>query len=262
MRRLVVLLSVVLLGLASLGMRSVSADVPEWDTAWQDVGFPMEGGDSDARNALRNAFIGDAIGNRLGSYLVPFDKQYAHIPELGGVEFMLAYVNVGNFVVDVKGPAAFLVDPAPETGDTQSVEILIGTIDGHDISYEANGEAIRDEKGAVCRQLCTVPPGTAVNLTEGDWIIAPGGSVCLWCLLSESTFELKPQAQLFIYPLLRPGHEFSWQLFHPNPPQSGLQPTPESTPQANLAEPARVSGAPVIMSWAFNPPPNCQKGSG
>ena len=48
---------------------------------------------------------------------------------------------------------------------------------------------------------------TAIQLLPGDWILAPAGGLCVWCLLN--TWAVPgTMGELFVYPLS--AEEFSW----------------------------------------------------
>ncbi|HEX2282761.1 MAG TPA: hypothetical protein VHG52_13470, partial [Thermomicrobiales bacterium] len=235
-RRLIILGIVAQLGLAPLGVRSASAQ--EWENnAWQGVtvGEPVSSiaeGSAEPFQLLAD-FLGepkegeavgpDSVGARLDeAYPVAFkndpnSEHYAFIPEVQGAEFMVVIVNSGEFVVDVKGPGSFLIDPVvgPEltSKDIDKVRIMHGVITGTEVEYFSTEQFVLDEKGNDCTSLCTVLPGVAVQVTDGDRIIAPAGAICIWCLLNHNEHTTESEGELYVFPLLDEGETFSWSQY-------------------------------------------------
>src|SRR5215213_236431 len=144
MRRLVILAIVALVGFAPLCIRSVAAqawvgyqDYEAWqgvkvqDPVFRDPDVPNEAFERLAE------FLGappkDADPGSMSSrldrvYQVDFNnytvnpEQLAVIPEVQGAEFMVVIVASGEFVLDVKGPGSFLVDPAVDPKLAQTPE--------------------------------------------------------------------------------------------------------------------------------------------
>jgi hypothetical protein len=274
MRRLVtlvtILVTVAVLGILPLGEASISAQNASSSWAWEGVDPPRTPDDEPAAREKLNDLIGEtgSIGDGLQALEVSFTNpdtmRSAYIPELMGVEFMAVIVDSGEFVLDVKGPGSYLVNPNQE-GTDPSIQILIGKIapDGMTISYDAtetdltDDTFVLDENGNTCTSRCTVLPGTAVRLQQGDGVIAPAGAICVWCLLQQSADASSGSTgKLLVFPLVRPGYTFSWSRYHPSPTGPG------ATPSARQTDPETPGVAPVMMAWAFNPAPGCQKGPG
>jgi hypothetical protein len=271
MRRLLVLFAIALLAIAPLGGRSVSALDLEGDWGWEGVDLPKPPGDAAAADEGLKALLGES-GN-LRSELTPLevtfrnpgDLRSAYIPELVGVEFMAVVVNSGDFILDVKGPGSYLIEPRLFGGD-DTIEIMVGRISDDRMTswYEETNDYILDEKGNVCTTRCTVLPGTVVRVSAGNGIIAPAGAICVWCLLhQDKNGAAVMEGRLFVYPLLRDNkvENFSWIRYY-DPPLTSAQATSEATPSASLTDPGMPDVGPVTMAWAFNPAPGCQKGPG
>jgi hypothetical protein len=280
MRRLVILGVVALLGLAPLGIRSVSAQTTE-DYAWQGVtvGAPVSSLTEASAEPfqLLADFLGDpkasetagpaSVGARLDdAYPVEFrnptDTDLAHIPEVQGAEFMVVIVKSGEFVIDVKGPGSFLVDPVVGAGlesrDVEKIQIMRAEItyteSGSEVRYLPADHFVLDENGEACTSLCTVLPGVAIQVTDGDRIIAPAGAICIWCLLNQSEHKGESQGQLYVFPLLDDGETFSWSQYAPGSAAAADQ---GATAEPNgYATPEQLTSA---APWAlFNPASNCR----
>jgi hypothetical protein len=276
MRRLVILVFVALLGFAPLGIRSVSAQSE--DNAWQGVtvGEPASRETESAAEPfqLLADFLGDpkenqaagstSVGARLDeAYPVTFtndpnSEQYAFIPEVQGAELMVVIVKTGEFVIDVKGPGSFLVDPVVgqelTSKDIDKIRIMHGVITGTEIEYTPTEQFVLDEKGYDCTSLCTVLPGVAVQVTDGDRIIAPAGAICIWCLLNQNEHTTESQGELYAFPLLDDGETFSWSQYDLGSAAAVEQ--GESTEPKGDATPEQLTGA---APWAlFNPATSCR----
>jgi hypothetical protein len=288
MRRLVILAIVALLGFAPLCIRSVAAQ--SWEgyqdyEAWQGVKVQdpvtRDPDNLGAAFELLAEFLGappqDADPGSMSSrldrvYRVDFNnftvnsEHRAVIPEVQGAEFMVVIVSSGEFVLDVKGPGSFLVDPAadPELAQTpeeeeeelvsKKIRVMHAMIDGRVVHYNPTDQFVLDEKGRDCTNLCTVLPGTAVQLTDHDRIIAPAGAICIWCLLNQSAHAGEAQGQLYAFPLLDVDGEFSWEQYDDESAADFVQVA--TTEQNGYATPEQLTGA---APWAyFNPSSNCR----
>jgi hypothetical protein len=278
MRRLIILAIVALLVLSPLGVRSVSA---QEDYAWQGVtvGAPLSSlteGSAEPFQLLAD-FLGDpkkseaagpaSVGARLDeAYPVAFenptDTILAYIPEVQGVEFMVVIVDSGEFVLDVKGPGSYLVDPVAnpelESSDVEKIRIMHADITytetGSEVRYTPTDQFVLDEKGQDCTSLCTVLPGVAVQVTDGDRIIAPAGAICIWCLLNQSEHKGESQGQLYVFPLLDDGEIFSWSPYAAGSAAAAEQGA-AAEPNGD-ATPEQLSSA---APWAlFNPASSCR----
>jgi hypothetical protein len=196
---------------------------------------------------------------------------HAHIPEVPDAEFMAVYVSEGEFVLDVMPPTSFIVDPA---GD-RPISLLENTsTDPNEAYYELNEDSpdpLLDEKGDPCTEMCTVPAPrvdgqlarqderTAIQLLPGDWILAPAGALCVWCLMN--TWAVPgTTGELFIYPLSE--EEFSWAQAERSFVRSAVQGTPTAEGIA-ANQSISVTSEPLsnVAAWAFfNPAPNCRTG--
>lgn len=280
MRRFIVFAIVALLGFVPLAVRSVSAQAGE-DNAWQGVtvGNPMLRGseNSDEPFTLLADFLGDPKENRapdrpsLGARLTevrtvrfenPTDTDHAFVPEVQGAEFMVVIVKSGEFVVDVKGPGSFLIDPVVGQNitaqDAERLEVMRAEItdsdSGREVRYYPTGQYVLDERGRVCKDLCAVLPGVAVQVTDGDRIIVPAGAICIWCLLNQREHAGESEGTLYVFPLLHQGDIFSWSRYAGGATALAEQ---GATPEPNgYATPEQMTGT---APWAFfNPAGNCR----
>jgi hypothetical protein len=273
-RRLIIFATVALLGVTPLGVVSVWAqgDVIE---PWPGVKITED----EALLVKLNEFLGESGDLRAQlttGYLVSFENSgdpydiRAHIPELEAAEFMAVYVSSGEFVLDVMPPTSFIV----ETVDDRPIAMLNAEDVGDDTHYtldQPTAPELLNENGESCTELCTVPPRriageesslkedrrTAIQLLTGDWVLAPAGGICVWCLLN-AYHESGTTGELYVFPL--PDGEFSW----------AQGPSAEATPalQGTLGEDSMVtdlgdSGTTGTLSnvaaWAFfNPAGNCR----
>jgi hypothetical protein len=224
MRRLIIFATVALLGATPLGLVSAWAqgsaiELSPGVTISEDEGLLEK----------LNEFLGESGSLRAQltkGYLVKFQNSEdpgdirAHIPELEKAEFMAVYVNSGEFVLDIMPPTSYIVDTA---GERPITRINAVDVDGdtHYTLDESNTRELLNEKGEPCIQLCTVPPPrvagevspvkedrrTAIQLLTGDWVLAPAGGICVWCLLNAYA-ESGTMGELYVFPL--PDGEFSW----------------------------------------------------
>jgi hypothetical protein len=282
MRRLIIFAIVALVGFAPLVVRSISAQTQTWeDYAWRGVTigqpFSSETESSAEPFQLLADFLGDPKGNQavgpssVGARLNqaypvvfenPTDTNLAFIPEVQGTEFMVVIVESGEFVLDVKGPGSYLVDPVADPGlqsskDVEKIRIMRAEItdgeDGPEVHYASTDQFVLDEKGVDCTSLCTVLPGVAIQVTDGDRIIAPAGAICIWCLLNQNEHVGESQGQLYVFPLLDAGETFSWSKYDPGSASAAQEATPGSN---GYATPEEMTGA---APWAlFNPSSNCR----
>lgn len=273
MRRLFIFAIIALLGFGPLGILSVSAQSE--GEAWQGVTVQETFAANTEAFQLLADFLGEPVENigagtmsvsaRLDDvYPVVFENEVASpehrafIPEVQGAEFMVVIVASGEFVLDVIGPGSFLVDPVigPElkSSDVQKVQIMHADISGEEVYYSPTEQFVVDEKGEDCTSLCTVLPGVAVQVTDGDRIIAPAGAICIWCLLNQNEHTEESEGQLYVFPLLDPGETFSWSQFDEGSAAAVEQ---DATAEANgYATPEEMTGA---APWAFfNPASNCR----
>jgi hypothetical protein len=287
MRRLLILALVALLGFTPLCIRSVAAQ--SWEgyqdyEAWQGVKVQnpvtRDPDNLDAAFELLAEFLGappqDADPGSMSSrldrvYRVDFNNYTVNpehrgvIPEVQGAEFMVVIVSSGEFVLDVKGPGSFLVDPAadPELAQTpeqeeelisEKIRIMHAMIDGRNVHYDPTDQFVLDEKGRDCTNLCTVLPGTAVQVTDHDRIIAPAGAICIWCLLNQSAHVDEAQGQLYAFPLLDVDGEFSWEQYDDD--------AAADFGQQAIVEPngyAAIDPLTGVAAWGyFNPSSNCR----
>jgi hypothetical protein len=272
MRRLIVLAIVVLLGVAPLGGLSVWAQ--ESDEAWVGV----EISENTAPMEQLDEFLGTSGSLRAQlttGHRVTFEnsgEMRAHIPEIDESEFMAVYVYSGEFVLDVMPPISFIVD----TGDDRAIRTLNIKEEGivaHYTLNESESGQLQNEKGVLCTEMCTVPPPkkdnqlvsederTAIQLLPGDWVLAPAGGICVWCLLNTYAVE-GSTGELFVYPLS--AEEFSWAK------AQAVDETATPAAQGTLGEDfmasdlgASSAAEPLsnVATWAFfNPAGNCRGG--
>jgi hypothetical protein len=286
MRSLLVAITVVLLAVAPLGSLTVWAQETDGfvDEAWLGVTIDV----SAAPMAQLDEFLGTSgsLRERIKEgHRVTFDNSvknpneksdekseafHAHIPEVPDAEFMAVYVSQGEFVLDVMPPTSFIVDPA----GNRTISLLENTGDPNEAYYSLNegtSESLLNEKGAPCTEMCTVPPPrvdgqvarqderTAIQLLPGDWILAPAGGLCVWCLLN--TWAVPgTMGELFVYPLS--AADFSWTRAETAFMKSAIQATP-ATEDVAANQSASVTSEPLsnVAAWAFfNPAPNCRSG--
>jgi hypothetical protein len=276
MRRLIIFAIVALLGVAPLGGLTVWAQDGE-DEAWIGV----EISENAAPMEPLDEFLGTS--GRLREQLttghrVAFEnsgEMRAHIPEVPESAFMAIYVSSGEFVLDVMPPTSFIVD----TGDDRAIRTLNIKQEGivaHYTLNESESGQLQNEKGAPCTQMCTVPPPkkdgqlvsederTAIQLLTGDWVLAPAGGICVWCLLNAYD-EKGTTGELYVYTLS--AKEFSWaQAKATGAAAAGTAATPaaqgtlgEDLMTTDLGASSRAEPLSSVAAWAFfNPAPNCR----
>lgn len=287
MRDLFILITVALLGIAPLGGRSVLAQEAE-DEAWSNVARPTSGAQLEWLDELQASLTtfgaqeqaGDvqSIRDRLvqeeprTGYVVTFQEQFAHIPEIPEAELMAVYVRSGEFVLDNMGPEPFTVVP----GGGRTVAEMNITGDDQEAHYtldEAQARYLQNENGAPCTDVCVVTPQTntestpriALQLLEGDWALFPGQELCVWCLLNSYAKAGETTGILYVYPLLAAGvtaEDFSWIRNwdeDPKPEYLGISASAITAPALDGSGTTEsLSG---VMAWAFfNPAPNCRSG--
>ena len=278
MRRLLIFVTVALVGFAPLAGTSVFARGQEWtDEAF--IGVTIEEGGASMEPL--DAFLGTtgSVRERIpAGNLVTFKnsgEQRAHVPEVPEAPFMAVYVAEGEFVLDVMAPTSFIVDPGDErpSGDQRVVVFDVAITGDNEVAEYTmdpeNPNYLRDEMGNECTEMCTVPAPraddatvveedkrTAVQLLRSDWVIAPAGGLCVWCLLNAYA-EGGDTGQLFVYPLS--DEPFAWSVAKsatPSADQGGAAPLLlVSDDGVDAAEPLTNA-----MAWAFNPAPNCRGG--
>lgn len=271
MRSLLVIITVVLLGVAPLGGLTVLAQ-DSGDEAWMGVTIS----ENAAPMGELDAYLGTTGSLRARmkqGHRVTFEnsgEMHAHIPEVPEAGFMAVYVNAGEFVLDVMTPTSFIVDPAG--GRTLSRLTITGDAN---VAYyslnEASPEAVMNEDDQPCTEMCTVPPPrangqlvsederTAVQLLPGDWILAPAGGLCVWCLLNTYAVE-GTTGELFVYPLS--DEEFAWAQAASAAATPSVQGSSATGAIAVIQDDAATS-EPLSnsLAWAFfNPAPNCRSG--
>jgi hypothetical protein len=129
-----------------------------------------------------------------------------------------------------------------------------GVTSGTEIEYTPTEQFVLDEKGYDCTSLCTVLPGVAIQVTDGDRIIAPAGAICIWCLLNQNEHTTESQGELYVFPLLDDGEIFSWSQYDLGSAAAVEQGA--STEPKGAATPEQLTGA---APWAlFNPSTNCK----
>ena len=276
MRQLLLFAIVVLLGFGPLAARSVSAQSGEGSEAWQGVDvqdpIPYDPEAPQEPFELLAHFLGPPpreMDANPTSFSALLDEAYpvefrngqasaehsAHIPEVQGTEFMVVIVASGEFVLDVKGPGSFLVDPDPDASPDQFVEMMRAMIDGTDVRYEPTGLFVPDEKGQDCTRLCTVLPGVAVQVTAGDRIIAPAGAVCIWCLLNRQEQQAPAEGLVYAFPLLDDTETFSWEQYDIDGPEAAAEQSSTPAADGDTTSEQLVQAIP----WAFfNPAGNCR----
>ena len=273
MRSLLVIVTVVLLAFAPLGGLTVWAQGgDEVDEAFMGVevvenAAPMEQLDEflGTSGSLREQL---KTGHR-----VTFEnsgEMRAHIPEIEESEFMAVYVYSGEFVLDIMPPISYIVDTADDRA-IRTLNIKEEGIVAHYTLNESEGGQLENEKGAPCTQMCTVPAPkkggqlvpederTAIQLLPGDWVLAPAGGICVWCLLNAYE-ETGTTGELYVYPLT--DEEFSWAKAQ----VTGAAATPalqgtlgEESTVTDLGAPSTAEPLSNIAAWAFfNPAPNCR----
>ena len=132
---------------------------------------------------------------------------------------MAVYVSSGEFILDVMPPTSYIVDTADDRPIAMLKAVDLDDDTTHYTLDESNPPLLQNENGGTCTELCTVPPPqaggelatqderTAIQLLTGDWIVAPAGGICVWCLLNAYA-ESGTTGELYVFPL--PDGEFSW----------------------------------------------------
>jgi hypothetical protein len=275
MRRLFILLTVALFAFAPLAVLSVAAEGGWTDEAWEGVTGPEPGAPVEQLDdflGTSGPALAGSLRERLGNgYVVTFEHPEAHIPEIEDSEFMAVYVDSGEFVLDIMGPPTFIVDP--DKGRQLQFYDISG--DAYEATYTLNEASFAPEPGSdsnPCETMCSILPSSAtkqgvvapdkkrvaVQLLPGDWVIAPAGGICLWCLLNSHELKGETTGKLFVYPL--DDGAFSWIAAR----SSAYPGQAESAPPEQMATPVpSASTSPEALSdvraWAFfNPAPNCR----
>jgi hypothetical protein len=271
MRRLIVLAIVALLGVAPLRGLSVWAQ-----ETGDEAGIGVEIAQDAAPMEKLDEFLGTSgsLRSRLTTgHLVAFEnsgEMHAYVPEIPESEFMAVYVNSGEFVLDVMPPTSYIVETdgdrpirrmnfSDEGSGADAVTIY--TLDESD-----TGELL-NENGAPCTEFCTVPPPqvegdepfvkedrrTAIQLLPGDWVIAPAGGICVWCLLNTYA-ESGMTGELYVYPLS--DEDFSWATAAPSAYQGT---SGEDSMATDLGTSGTTESLSNVAAWAlFNPSSNCR----
>jgi len=274
MQRLFILITVALLGVAPLGGLSIAAQEVA-DEDWVNVARPTLGAPISELELLLetlqsieaeqqegppapiddvNMILEELEGRDQTGYVVSFLQRQAHIPEIDTSELMAVQVRSGEFVLDNMGPSPFIVVPG---GEDDTITIMDLEDDGVEVVYALNGDIS-------CPGLCEItPPVTdgepriALQMLEGDWIIAPAAELCVWCLLNRNANADQTVGMLYVYPLLT-DDEFawidSWDTF-----EMAYQGAP-ATLEVAVGQPDIATTAPLanVMTWAFNPSSNCR----
>ena len=250
MRRLLVIITVMLLGVAPLVIPGLPAAAQDKDSDFK-LG-PNHGDWAEVARPEPRQGLGTSIDGRLlQPYDVYFNMPFAAVPPINNAdtmaETMVVEIQAGAFALEVLDEGTFIVN-RPDGSPIEFLEIL-----PDDPFYLPTGTYVRDTNGNVCTHMCAIPLKTAVQLEPGDITFATGGSVCIWCLL-EQAGKTDQTGLLLVSAVLDQEPEnlesFSWVRSWER--TQGASATPEQSTQSP------VDGRQVAFSWAFNPQARCK----
>jgi hypothetical protein len=264
MRRVFVLLAVALFGIGSPATLAVVAGQGNENEAWQNVEIGPAPSEEDLSRFLVGApeeGLAPPLGGlveRLHGYQLTFtipedpDASRPFVPEIEDAEFMFVHIVSGEFALDVIGDIPFIVDTQDESGIIYLDVNDVGTETEYTLSDPPR--PVLDERGEPCNEMCTVAPAppdeprVAVQVTDGDWIIAPADAFCAWCMLNKHSHQSEREGSLLVFPLLRDPTDpdsFSWVQSR------------NAAPSLDTV-PASAGGERTKWAWAyFSPPTKC-----
>lgn len=247
MRRLSVLVAVALLAIGPIvaGVASAAQGGEEVNEPWVGVG-PIE---PPSQELVPPPPTGDTV---LQPFSVPFDREYAVVPEITRFvpEFMVVFVRgEGFFALDV-GDVEEGIVVFPAGGEPIPFMTEWSSVKPH---YEVVTPAafVQNASGGNCLSACPLPANRVVRLKPGDKIVAREGALCFWCLLNSNGIEGDETGLLEVYPLLRTDAASGVNAFSWIQDQS-------ATLGAAAASPSPSAGRARVGWGLFNPPTNCR----
>ena len=246
MRRLLVIITVMLLGVAPLVIPGLPAAAQEKYSDFQ-LG-PNHGDWAEVARPEPREGLGTSIdGERLQPYDVYFNMPFAAVPPIDNAETMVVEIQAGAFALEVLNEGTFIVN-RPGGSAIEILEIL-----PDEPYYLPTGTYVRDTNGNICTHMCAIPLKTAIQVEPGDITFATGGSVCIWCLLKQAGTTDQTGLMLVSVVLDRKqvrAENFSWVESWEQSQGAG------ATAQQSTQSP--VDGRRVALAWAFNPQARCK----
>jgi hypothetical protein len=255
MRRLFILAAVVLFGFIPLTGRVAAQESTPPAEGEGDQGFQF-GPNSGRWDAVSRPqpLVGQQTsfdGSVFQPYAISFNEQYASVPQITDVEFMVVEIESGAFALEIPANGMFVVD-RPDGSPIEYLQIV-----QNEPYYLPTGMFVLNDSGSPCTNMCAIPVGKAVQLQAGDQTIALADSICIWCLLHQPG-AVVDQGLMHVYVLLEVDDRgnrrtFSWITdWDQNQGPAGT-PEPGGTPEVRAS-----SGA---LAWAlFNPQARCRSG--
>jgi len=247
MRRLLVIMTVLLLGVAPLVIPGLPAAAQDKDSDFQ-LG-PNHGDWAEVARPEPREGLGTSIdGQRLQPYDVYFNMPYAAVPRIDEAETMVVEIQAGAFALEVLNMGTFIVN-RPGGSPIEFLEIL-----PDEPYYLPTATYVRDVNSNICTHMCAIPLEHAIQLEPGDVTFATGGSVCIWCLLNQAG-KTDQTGLMLVSAVLDQEPErlesFSWVQSWEQWQGAG-----NATPEQSAQSP--VDGRRVALAWAFNPQARCK----
>jgi hypothetical protein len=108
--------------------------------------------------------------------------------------------------------------------------------------------------------MCLIPAEVAVQVKQGDRIVAREGAICVWCLLNQPNSQGEVEGLLLVSPVVSISDEaeaFSWIAAWDDTVASFNAQT--QIVDVGSGGTDSLSGEPITMSWALlDPGTNCK----
>ena len=264
MRSLPLILLIILVGLSPLGIVDRSSAAQEGSSLEEQLDACTLGGSNDGPDHSGEWWSAvcrpiPILGARtpaplMQGYLVKFAEAYGATRPLTDVgdfevepEFMAVIVMEGFFALDLRDETQQSIVVSPADG---LIDELRWSGSEEPPFYETTNT------DTACDPNCTVGPGQAVLLKEGDVAVAKPGTLCLWCLLGRDEIQDRnvhdPNVDDHDPEDLEPGLLGVFALLEaPEDPESFSWIRDWDRVQGGGSE-ARTD-EPTFLAWAFNP---------